>query len=465
MASRKDQARTNLIVGVFVFVAGFLLLLSLFIIATSEGLLEAKTQLHADFRSVTGLSKNSPVQLGGMKIGVVKEIHFTTPAYPCNPTTEDYGRGTDGRTDDCEMTLLCAPEARCAELMSYTGQPGDYQLCSDENVCGEGEVCVTSEFRKRYRRVKWLGPSGICVPYSVDHRRVSVTMEIAEDKLVYIRQDSRASISANGVLGDQLIAITVGSGEPIEPGGYVQTTPSIMEELYYFKDRLDTIVDNVDRSLSGVAGLFDSLNDDRTKKDIKGILANSNEISRQVAEGEGLVGAMFNDPEYKEEFGQTMRHVRHGVSELDQAVTQISRDVKPSVRKVNRTLDNVNKTLDTVNDPNNQALVSRLIHDEELGEDVAVAVKDASETLNAAKGAVTDIQVMVAEVRHSISTGEGTLGKLIKDPKAYDDLVKVLGNIERNNVIKKLVRFVVEQDEASSSARPDSSIAGAETGP
>jgi len=33
-------------------------------------------------------------------------------------------------------------------------------------------------------------------------------------------------------------------------------------------------------------------------------------------------------------------------------------------------------------------------------------------------------------------------------------VIKVLGNIERNNVIKKMVRFVVEQDEASSAAAP-----------
>jgi phospholipid/cholesterol/gamma-HCH transport system substrate-binding protein len=57
-------------------------------------------------------------------------------------------------------------------------------------------------------------------------------------------------------------------------------------------------------------------------------------------------------------------------------------------------------------------------------------------------------------VRNAVDEGRGTLGKLIKDPKAYDDLVKLLGNMERNNVLKRVVRFVIEQDEASDSARP-----------
>lgn len=452
MAKRKDEARVNLIVGGFVTSMTALLLGSLFIIATSEGLLEAKADVYVDFRTVTGLTRNSPVQLAGTKIGVVKEIGFASPSYPCNPLSEDLGRFGQGRTDSCDPTLFCAAEALCAELETYTGMERNYEPCTKEDSCGEGEMCVNRMFTRRFKRVKWSGPEGVCVPYTTSHQRVRVTMELSEEKLVHIRDDSRATITSNGVLGDQLINISVGKGEPVVDGGTIQATPSLMEELLFFKDRIEGITEDLDRSLAGVAGLFDSLNDDRTKGDLKGILANTNEISRQIAEGEGLVGALFNDPEYKSEFAKTLRHVRHGVEEVDAAITKMGRDVSPAVKDVRGTLRRVNETLDTVNDPKNKALASRLIHDEQLGEDVAAAVTDASEALVAARGALVDAQTVVAEVRTSLASGEGTLGKLLKDPKAYDDLVKVLGNIERNNMVKKLVRFVVEQDEASSSA-------------
>ena len=72
MAKRKDEARVNLIVGAFVISMLGLLVFSMFIIATSEGLLEAKADIYTDFRTVTGLTRNSPVQLAGTKIGVVK---------------------------------------------------------------------------------------------------------------------------------------------------------------------------------------------------------------------------------------------------------------------------------------------------------------------------------------------------------------------------------------------------------
>ena len=454
MAKRKDEARVNLLVGAFVTTMFGLLVFSMFIIATSEGLLEAKADIYADFRTVTGLTRNSPVQLAGTKIGVVKEIGFASPSYPCSPTTEDLGRFGSGRTDDCDASLFCAAEAVCAELEMYTGLDRNYEPCTAEDGCRESEMCVTKLFTRRYRRVKWTGPEGVCVPYQTSHQRVRVTLEVSEEKLIHIRDDSRATITANGVLGDQLINITVGKGEPIADGGTIQATPSLMEELLFFKDRFEGITEDLDRSLAGVAGLFDALNDDRTKGDLKGVLANANEISRQVAEGDGLVGALFNDPEYKAEFSKTLRHVRHGVQEVDGALTSMGREVTPAVRDVRGTLRRVNKTLETINDPENKAVVSRLLHDDALGEEVAEAITAASDALVVGKQTLVEVETVVAEVRTSLASGEGTLGKLLKDPKAYDDLVKVLGNIERNNVIKKLVRFVVEQDEASSSAAP-----------
>ena len=65
MAKRKDEARVNLIVGAFVISMLGLLVFSMFIIATSEGLLEAKADIYTDFRTVTGLTRDSPVQLAG----------------------------------------------------------------------------------------------------------------------------------------------------------------------------------------------------------------------------------------------------------------------------------------------------------------------------------------------------------------------------------------------------------------
>ncbi|MCA9683688.1 MAG: hypothetical protein KC457_15920 [Myxococcales bacterium] len=221
-----------------------------------------------------------------------------------------------------------------------------------------------------------------------------------------------------------------------------------MEELNTFKDQIGGIIDKVDTSLAGISGLFSSLNNENTKRDLQGILANTNEISRQVADGEGLVGALFNDPEYKDDFGRTLKSVRHSAGQLDQTLSTINTQAGPALRNVSRAADNVSDILEDLENPNNQSVLGRALHDPEMGQDAADAIKSAADAVGSARETMNDLQVVVAEVRHSVTAGEGTIGKLLKDPKAYDDLVKLLGNIERVNVVKKLVRFVVEQDEA-----------------
>ncbi len=459
MSKRRDEQRTNFIVGIFVLAFGGLLLASLFLIAISEGVLVEKTTIRADFRTVSGLTKSSKVQLAGKEIGVVEEVTFITRQYPCNPLTEDLGRFGANRTDDCEPSLFCTATSdggQCAEFEDFTGDERAYEGCTDDSSCGENEKCVTRELRHRYKRVRWAGPDGVCVPIEIDHPRVEVLMRIDEDKLQYIRSDSRATVASNGVLGDQLINITVGTiGEEVGPGERIQSAPSLMEDLSTFKDQIGGIIDKVDTSLSGISGLFTSLNNENTKRDLQGILSNANEISRQIKDGEGLVGALFNEPEYKDEFGRTLKSIRHSAGQLDETLSTVNSQAGPALRNISRAAGNASDLLEDLEDPNNKSVLARALHDPQMGEDAARAVSNAADAVGSAREAIDDLQVVVAEVRHSVTAGEGTIGKLLKDPKAYDDLVKLLGNIERVNVVKKLVRFVIEQDEAASSARPE----------
>jgi phospholipid/cholesterol/gamma-HCH transport system substrate-binding protein len=58
---------------------------------------------------------------------------------------------------------------------------------------------------------------------------------------------------------------------------------------------------------------------------------------------------------------------------------------------------------------------------------------------------LTDIHAIVANVRE----GKGTLGALLTDPSVYEDLKVLLGNVERNKSLRALVRYSIEQDEAT----------------
>lgn len=444
--ARRSEAKTRLIVGVFVVVLGILLFVSLFIIGQSEGTWESKTVIRTDFRTITGLRKGSPVQLAGVEIGTVSSIDFVNVEYECDPLTEDLGRYGEGRTDNCDAFLFCGPEGLCADLEPYASK-GQHAPCLEDKDCSSEEICVTSEFRRRARRVAWAGPDGVCARFFTTHRRVQVAMTIFEDKLELVRSDSRATVASNGVLGDQLVNITPGMREELSEDRRIQSSPSLYEDIQLFRDRFDGLTEKVDTSLSGISSLFSQLNDERTINSVKGTLENVEEITRQMAAGEGLVGALLNDEEYKEEFGITLRSARNTAVGIDRFVDKANRSLakldesfQPMVDDARVTMSDLRRLLGHLKDPTNKSLAAKLLYDKEgkMVADLEKILEDLDEFSTAA-----------ASVAKKVDRGEGTVGKLVNDSKAHDDLVKILRNIERNDTFKRLVRHVIEQEEAA----------------
>jgi phospholipid/cholesterol/gamma-HCH transport system substrate-binding protein len=66
-----------------------------------------------------------------------------------------------------------------------------------------------------------------------------------------------------------------------------------------------------------------------------------------------------------------------------------------------------------------------------------------------------DLRAMVGEMRQ----GKGTLGGLLVDPSIYEDLKSAVGNVERNQVLRALVRYSIKQDEER--PHPDAKIGSA----
>jgi len=54
-----------------------------------------------------------------------------------------------------------------------------------------------------------------------------------------------------------------------------------------------------------------------------------------------------------------------------------------------------------------------------------------------------DLRTIVSGIRQ----GKGTLGGLLVDPTVYEDLKSAIGNVERNEVLRALVRYSIKADE------------------
>jgi ABC-type transporter Mla subunit MlaD len=447
--ARRERGRTNLFVGIFVIILLGLSAVSLFIIGQSEGTWESKVEIHTHFKTITGLRAGSPVQLSGVEIGNVSKIDFITTRYQCDPGTEDLGRYGEGRTDNCDPFLFCAPDANCAELEPWASKDL-HDRCTGNDDCGEGELCITKHFRRRYPRVYWSGWDGVCARYLTDHNRVQVTMKIYEDSLERIRTDSKATVAANSVLGDQLVNITQGRRDPIPPGGRIASTPSLYEDLNMFRSRLEAMTGKVDTSLSGISNLFSELNDERVISNIKSLIANLEEVTRQVAEGEGLVGALFNDENYRKDFAVTLRHLRDTAGGIDRFVgrangtlAKADENLQPLIDDVRLTMNHLRGVLTDLRDPKNKSVAAKFLYDEQgtMAQDLEQAIAHMDSILT------------------KLDDGKGTLGKLVNDSKVHDDAAVFMENLNRNKVFRRVIRYIMNADDKMDANAPTGAAA------
>jgi len=452
--TRQEQRRVHAIVALFALSFGAVTVLSYVTIAISEGLLVAKTHLIADFRDAGSIGENTDIQLAGKKIGKVVDVSFITQRYPCNPLTEDFGHPYQGRTDDCEPWMFCAADGPapdqgvCAVLEVFSGHSNDYVGCDGPASCETGQVCVTQAFRQRYRGVRWWGQAGWCVVYDAESQRIRIDMEVNESALQYIRTDSRASIVLNGILASSRVNISVGtSDEIVREGDRLQTIPSLMEDALELKDHIDRIADDVDRGLLGVSALTDALTDEATKADIDTIKLHVAELQRQVREADGLVGAVLHDPDTRSEISQTIRATRDAMLATQDDFDALEARTKRTIRDVDNAKGKIDSILGGLQDPNNTSLLAVLVNDDSgVKADATRLANNTAESIGVGREAITDMNAALGEVMQALDKREGTLGRLIADPKPLYHL-KDPATLRRVNVIKGLARWVIAEDE------------------
>jgi phospholipid/cholesterol/gamma-HCH transport system substrate-binding protein len=96
------------------------------------------------------------------------------------------------------------------------------------------------------------------------------------------------------------------------------------------------------------------------------------------------------------------------------------------------TVDEVHRDLEAVRKGNG------LAHTVVYGDDAAQHV------IGNVNAMTDDMRAIVADVR----AGKGTIGGLLVDPTIYEDLKSAVGNVERNQVLRALVRYAIKEDES-----------------
>src|SRR5690606_7890451 len=127
---------------------------------------------------------------------------------------------------------------------------------------------------------------------------------------------------------------------------------------------------------------------------------------------------------------------------------ELETKAKRTFRDVEQAAERIETIVDGLDDPDNTSLLAGLVNEQSgMRTDGARLADSTAEAIGAGREAITDIDAVLDEVLRAIANREGSLGRLIADPKPLYHL-KDPATLRRVNVVKKLVRWVIMEDEA-----------------
>ena len=259
-------------------------------------------------------------------------------------------------------------------------------------------------------------------------------------------QPSYASIGSKGLLGDRIIEVTVGSDEypawdpdeaiPVEVGGGIM---ALAERALY----------EAEGTAHNLRLATDPFADQQFSNDLKETARNIAKASGMLASGEGTIGALMTDEQLARDVKSAVKNLRSAgaqVTELGENLNRISEEVQngdgtahalfygtegtEAIENIRDTFAQLNTILSDIRE--GEGTVHELIYGE-LGDSFMTNLQNASD----------DIAYLTKEMRE----GKGTIGALLTDPSIYQDIKRLVGDLERNDILRALVRYSINRDE------------------
>jgi phospholipid/cholesterol/gamma-HCH transport system substrate-binding protein len=255
-------------------------------------------------------------------------------------------------------------------------------------------------------------------------RQVHVDLEVRRSLVDRIHRDSIASIGSQGLLGDKLLQVALGSPDspPVQPGDTLPTVePADFNKLV---DQANAILIKAKQVGDNLAEITRGIADPETIASFRSAIRSIRDLLAQASHGQGLVHSLFYDKQWSERFegltdglDRLVDHVDGGVRKLDQILAATDQDGRQVVNQVARAARGLGDAVDQLQQSHTIANLDRASRD-------------------------------LAELTNYVKSGRGTVGALVVDPTVYERLVGVLGGVERSRILRTVVRYALSRDEA-----------------
>jgi phospholipid/cholesterol/gamma-HCH transport system substrate-binding protein len=279
-------------------------------------------------------------------------------------------------------------------------------------------------------------------------RRIYVKLQVERSEAVRIHADTKAQILGKGLLGDKMVDLsTDGKGPLLTGGGTLDTS-----EPVDFTSALGVLAGKANHAMTNVEHTTELLNDPKLHDDIRASLDDIRALLDGVVQKDSAAHRLLLDPSEGARIDHAITSLQESSEQLNAAIASV-RDVTDHVKS-------------------GPGLVHALVYDGEMSQNAAGAVAEVHKDLEAVRTGnglvhsliygddstqhvMGNVDAMTGDLRaivHDVRQGKGTLGALLVDPSVYEDIRALVGNVERNEVLRALVRYSIKADEASDHA-------------
>ncbi len=304
--------------------------------------------------------------------------------------------------------------------------------------------------------------------------KVQVTLTLARRFADRVRRNSEARIVTQGLLGDKLVEITIGSADapPLKPGDTIATrNPFEMQEMFSAgaetlaqvnqlavtlrktMDRVDRMTDEVEKGKGWLHVLI--YEEPESLRRLNALLTSTQQLLAQAQNDESAVGVLLSRDSGKsvrsllaamDAFGRAAQKPDAGEGLLPTLLYDPQyKDVARDLQVVTRNFRDVSEKL-----AHGQGLLGGLLKE------------DGDATIGQA---AADFRVAMANLRvvtDRLKTGEGTMGALLADPTVYENLVQFLEGARRSFLLRSLIRSTIPPGGAGEKSKAAAPAAGSE---
>lgn len=324
--------------------------------------------------------------------------------------------------------------------------------------------------------------------------KVRVEMTVAKQYANRIRKDSVARIATQGLLGDKIVEITVGTANapPVQSGEVLATRDpfeisdaiaqsadtikgitGLAEALRKTAETLNQsgLIEDASATVKSARALTEALGKDAavTLQSARGLSERVGRLIDQVEKGPGLAHTLlYEEPVALGRVNALIASTQALLDRVERGEGALgvltSRESTDAAKRLVALMDRIGRMGDR--HPGEDGLLVALLFDPKyravLDEVRLVAhnLRVVSERVVGGRGtlgslvkdeaddgglrlAIQDLQAALANVKRitgKINEGEGTLGALIADPTVYEQLVTILEGAQRSSILRFLIR-------------------------